>query len=441
MKKIIVLDTNVLIDDFHALHSFLDCEIVIPFVVLEELDNLKKDKVNDVGKSSREFSRILERFRLGGDLREGVLIPETNSIVKISCIDPKQLKKLPLELRDITKNDNLIIATAYLEKTKRINSKKKTVLVSNDINVRVKCSVVGVESEGYEKLKTSMQSGVLYKGFDIINDVPDEILDRLFDEEEIEYEHNLKVYPNHFVILKTSNNVSVLAKINEKGNIIKIKDKDNVFGLKPKNLEQRLAVELLLDETTKLVTLSGIAGTGKTLIAVAAGMQMVSEGKYDKLIVTRPIQSVGKEIGFLPGNIHEKMEPWIAPIKDSLEFLTKKKNRKEEPYIEMMIRDGKIEIEAISFIRGRSIPKAFIIIDEVQNLTTHELKTILTRASEGTKIVLTGDVEQIDNKSLDYFNNGLSCAIEAFKEYKIAGHITMTKGERSELATIASKIL
>jgi len=231
---------------------------------------------------------------------------------------------------------------------------------------------------------------------------------------------------------------------------------ESVFGLRPRNKEQTFSLDLLMDENVKLLSMVGKAGCGKTLLAIAAGLEQLnsigSQPKYQKLIVSRPVQPVGKDIGYLPGTLEEKMEPWIAPVKDNLDFLLgingKKSVRKSkdnlmssDPYLELMQQRGLIEIEAISFIRGRSIPNAFIIIDEAQNLSMHELKTIVTRVGEGTKIVLTGDIEQIDNVDVDAYTNGLTYAIEKFKEHSIAAHVTLLKGERSHLATLASKIL
>jgi PhoH-like ATPase len=215
--------------------------------------------------------------------------------------------------------------------------------------------------------------------------------------------------------------------------------------LDAKNKEQRFALQLLLDPDVKLVTLAGLAGCGKTLLSIAAGLELVLEKKkYKSLVVCRPVQPMGKDIGFLPGTIEEKMEPWVAPIKDNLRFLLSasgKRSRNIEETLNMYFDDGTIEVEAMTFIRGRSISNAFMIIDEAQNLNAHELKTILTRVGEGTKIVLTGDIEQIDNTYVDSLSNGLTVAIEKFKDHEISGHVTLTKGERSELATLAAKIL
>jgi PhoH-like ATPase len=274
-----------------------------------------------------------------------------------------------------------------------------------------------------------------------------------------------KVYPNQILVLKSIDSdgntlKSALCRVLPGGSLNFFKKHEDIFGIRPRNKEQTFSLELLMDPSVKLLTLTGRAGCGKTLIALAAGLDQLdsigSSKTYQKLVVSRPVQPVGRDIGFLPGTLQEKMEPWISPIRDNLEFLLgssgKKTHRRrksdegpssgfKDPYLDLMQQRGLIEIEAISFIRGRSIPNTFMIIDEAQNLTMHELKTIVTRAGENTKIVLTGDIEQIDNVHVDSFTNGLTYAVEKFKEYDLSGHVTLLKGERSALATLASQIL
>ena len=338
--------------------------------------------------------------------------------------------------------------------------------VSKDINIRVKCDSLGLKCQDYLSMRVASDVEDLYKGVKVIN-VSEGIVDAFYRDGSIPAQEVTQenIFPNQVIILKTvdslGNTIKSAMSRCHSGNVLKSLTKiDDVFGLRPRNKEQTFSLDLLLDDSIKLLSMTGKAGCGKTLLAIAAGLEqlhtMGAKPKYQKLIVSRPVQPVGKDIGYLPGTLEEKMEPWIAPIRDNLDFLlglngkkpqrlTRKKSEdgfiSSDPYLELMQQKGLIEIEAISFIRGRSIPNAFIIIDEAQNLTIHELKTIVTRVGEGTKIVLTGDVEQIDNVDVDVYTNGLTYAIEKFKEHSISAHVTLLKGERSELATLASKIL
>jgi PhoH-like ATPase len=441
MEKTYVLDTNVLITDSNSIFAFENSEIVIPLVVLEELDRLKNHP-DDRGRAARQVNRLLDDLRKDGNLNRGVRIERSNSTLRVASVDQKTIKKLPLELQDTSRCDNVIIAT-MMQETHKNKGKSEVRMISKDINVRVKCDALGLPSDDYTKSRLVSEGSVFYTGYDTI-DVDDDTMDMLCAEGCVQYAHSYP--PNHYVNLRTPSDASrsVLARAKENGYLVRIKEIESAFGLKPRNLEQRFSLDLLFDNSVKLVTLCGASGTGKTLLAVAAGMQHVLENptKYDRLIITRPVQPVGRDIGFLPGTLQEKMDPWIAPIKDNLDHLCRsKKTRKDEPYLDLLLRNKKIEIEAITYIRGRSIPNSYIIIDEAQNLSLHELKTIITRAGEGSKIVLTGDIEQIDNNHVDMYTNGLTTAVEAFKEYRISGHITLAKGERSELATLASKIL
>lgn len=340
----------------------------------------------------------------------------------------------------------------------------EAILVSKDINVRLKCDSLGLKCEDYLKMRVTSDPKTFYRGVATI-EMPEHSIDQYYHDGKLmltdEELKNNKLYPNQIVVIKNTVNgqttKSAITKfIKSDEPLIQVEKIDHAFGLKPRNKEQCFSLDLLYDTNIKLLTLVGPSGTGKTLLAIAAALaQLKGLGErqiYEKLIVTRPVQPLGKDIGFLPGTLEEKMEPWIAPIRDNINFLMKNRNdsskrQKEtkkndsEAYLSLMQQHGLIEIEAITFIRGRSIPNAFIIIDEAQNLSMHELKTIITRAGDGTKIVLTGDIEQIDNVHVDAYSNGLSYAVERFKEYPIAGHVTLQKGERSALATIASQIL
>jgi len=453
-KKTYVLDTNVLLSDPNAIFSFEENDVVIPMIVLEELDR-HKSRPDEVGRNARQVTRSLDNLRERGGLYQGVKLNE-GGILKVGRMDA--IKDVPLPGLEPDKPDNMIIAYAkYLD---------GSILVSKDINVRIKCDSIGVKCEDYKKMRVADSPQKFYRGVDVI-ELEEELVDYFYKHGELDLPGTHQLYPNQIVVIKSTKDghttKSALAKcIDPAKPLVPVTKIEQAFGLTPRNKEQQFSLDLLFDEKIKLLTLVGPSGTGKTLLAIAAGLEQLktvgpdSKAKYDKLIVTRPVQPVGKDIGFLPGTLEEKMEPWIAPIRDNLNFLMDtKRNRPKRPrrggsdkqafddnlYLKLMQERGLIEIEAITFIRGRSIPNAFIIIDEAQNLSMHELKTIITRVGDGTKIILTGDIEQIDNVHVDVFTNGLTYAVERFKEHPIAGHVTLIKGERSELATLASKIL
>jgi len=462
-KKTYVLDTNVLLSDPTSLFSFEDNDVILPMAVLEELDK-QKSRQDEVGKNARQVSRTLDELRTKGEgtLVDGVKL-HSGGYLTILPIEASIMELMPLELKDL-KNDNLIIALMLDLKRKGIES----VLVSKDINVRVKCDSLGIACEDYLKMRVANDTQEFYRGVEVV-DVDQDLVDQLYRNRAIEASEvplKKEPCPNQIVIMKGSrgSSASAITKCvvdNGQKLLEPIENIESAFGLVPRNKEQKFSLDLLYDDKIKLLTLVGPSGTGKTLLALAAALDQLkgigTRPKYNKLIVTRPVQPVGKDIGFLPGTLEEKMEPWIAPVRDNLNFLMGSQKKvgsgrgrggsrqttsgRDEPYLAIMQDKGLIEIEAITFIRGRSIPNAFIVIDEAQNLSMHELKTIVTRVGDGTKIVLTGDIEQIDNVHVDAFTNGLTYAVEKFKDYAIAGHVTLLKGERSELATIASKIL
>ena len=454
MTKTYVLDTNVLLSDPDSINSFEDNNLLIPILVLEELDK-HKTRNDDVGRNARQVSRALDAMRVDGSFHDGVKT-RGGGIIRIvpSPQDPATL--LPKELSVSSSVDNMIIGFMLSYKDENL------VLVSKDINIRVKCDAMGLKCQDYLSMRVSSDIDELYRGVKLIHTTED-VVDLFYRNGEVKTQNvtQEQVFPNQIVILKTvddqGNTIkSAMSRAYEDGSLKSLAKIESVFGLRPRNKEQHFSLDLLMDENVKLLSMIGKAGCGKTLLAIAAGLEQLNtigaQSKYQKLIVSRPVQPVGKDIGYLPGTLEEKMEPWIAPVKDNLDFLLgingKKPGRKSkdnlmssDPYLELMQQRGLIEIEAISFIRGRSIPNAYIIIDEAQNLSMHELKTIVTRVGEGTKIVLTGDIEQIDNVDVDAYTNGLTYAIEKFKEYPIAAHVTLLKGERSPLATLASKIL
>lgn len=460
-KKTFILDTNVLLSDTNALHAFEENDVIIPLAVLEELDN-QKNRQDEVGKNARIVSRHLDDLRKTGKLQDGIALPTGGKLFVLATEHGAKLD-LPGEL-DCSKVDNVIIAFAYQMSKKKKDS--QCILVSKDINVRIKCDSLGVKSDDYLKMRVADTKDEMYRGVSKIT-LSAEDIDGFYKDEPVLLPPELLAektfYPNEILVIKdvTDQKSAIARFISPTQPIRRVPNLKDVFGLVPRNKEQQFALDLLLDPKIKLVSLIGPSGTGKTLLAVASGLQQVlgGNGLYDKLIITRPVQPLGRDIGFLPGTLEEKMDPWIAPIRDNLNFLVgnkfaggkKFKSKKDgddhtavfkrDPYLDALFEDGRIEIEAITFIRGRSIPNSFIIIDESQNLSMHELKTIITRVGDGTKIVLTGDIEQIDNVHVDVFTNGLTYAVEKFKEHHISGHITLIKGERSELATLASKIL
>jgi len=441
-KKIYVLDTSVYLTDADALTSYGINDILIPFKVLEEIDNHKK-RQDSVGSNARKIIRKLDSLREKGSLYKGIRISKGKGLVSVKNCENINSSVLPSDF-DIKIPDNEIISVALNEK--KINPKRKIIVVSRDINMRVKCDALGMQTEDYIIGQVVKDTTHLYAGFST-HLIDDQIIDQFYAGEDIFLEEeNLKLEPNEFLMLVSNSNEKKTALAKFVSYIKPLKRingeyKKGIWGVKPRNKEQAFALELLLDPDIKIVTLVGKAGSGKTLLAIAAGLAQVvedtKESRYRKLVVSRPIQPLGKDIGYLPGSMEEKMTPWLAPIQDNLQYLMG--NDKET--LVMYAAQGIIEIEALTYIRGRSIANAFIIIDEAQNLTAHELKTIITRVGEETKIVLTGDIEQIDNVYVDETSNGLAYAVEKFKTHELSGHVTLTKGERSKVATLAAKIL
>ena len=435
MNKTYVLDTSALLTDSRALLSYEENDIIIPLKVLEEIDNHKK-RFDGVGLNSRLTIRYLDEIRSKGNLNDGVRLEEGKGMLYVKGYDPENIPN-GLDPKDA---DNQIIATAITEKAKTGND---VVVVSRDINMRVKCDSIGLESEDFTTDQVVQDTSELYDGL-ITHAVDDQIIDQYYNGEDIFLDkEDVPLSPNQFTMLVSNQNEkkSALARFKDYNNpLARVIDyqKKGVWGLRPRNKEQQFALELLMDDNIPIVTINGKAGCGKTLLAIAAGLeQTVEQGKFKKLVVSRPIMPLGKDIGFLPGELEEKMRPWLMPIQDNLEFLM---NGQHEN-MEHLFDDKTISVEALTYIRGRSISKAYIIIDEAQNLTIHELKTIITRVGEDSKIVLTGDIEQIDNTYIDSITNGLSYAVEKFKAEPLAGHITLKKGERSKIATLAAKIL
>jgi len=436
-KKNYILDTSVYLTDADAIYAYGNNDIIIPLKVLEEIDKHKK-RQDGVGTNARRIIRTLDELRSKGNLKKGVRIRRGNGI---ACVKTLGETTLPKDL-EASHPDNEIIGVAFGQQEQ--DSKRKTVLVSRDINMRVKCDAIGLSAEDYVENQVVKTTDELYTGFSTAL-VDDELIDQYYAGEDILLEQEQKLFSNQFVMLVSNQNEkkTALAKyISSTVPLERVGDfKRGVWGVKPRNKEQSFALDLLMNDEIPVVTLIGSAGTGKTLLAIAAGLEQVieknSEARYKRLIVSRPVQPMGRDIGFLPGTMEEKMIPWLLPIQDNLSFLM----GNDKATLQMHIEQGLIEIEALTYIRGRSITNAYIVIDEAQNLTNHELKTIITRVGDDTKIILTGDIGQIDNVYIDEASNGLTYAVEKFKKHGIAGHITLKKGERSTVATLASKVL
>ena len=437
--KNFVLDTNVLLYDPQALFRFQENNIIIPITVIEEIDRFKKD-MNETGRNARQVSRYLDDLRKKGSLAEGLTL-ESGGSLRVEIYEERVMKRLPPELRE-ERGDNRILAVAV--DVKERNPDLPVIFVTKDTNLRIKADAIGLVAEDYESDKVAIEE--LYPGFVEMDAAPD-LIDRFHGQGWADLDN--EYLPNQFVTLKDALNPShtAIGRFDAaQHRLVPLRKigREGIWSIHPRNREQAFALDALLDDNVKLVTLVGKAGTGKTLLAIAAGLQKTAEeNAFNRLLVSRPVFPMGKDLGFLPGDIEEKLTPWMQPIFDNVELLLtghEGEKRHSKGYKELMAM-GLMEIEPLTYIRGRSIPNQFMIVDEAQNLTPHEIKTIVTRAGEGTKIVLTGDPYQIDNPYVDSSSNGLTYVVERFKEQAIAGHVTMMKGERSELAELAANLL
>ncbi len=439
MRKNFILDTNVLLHDPRSIYAFDDNNVIIPIYVIEELDQFKKD-LSELGRNARLIARYLDAFRSEGSLAEGVPLPNGGTI-RVSFSN----RDLPKSMADGNLMDNRILAVAIdlLEK----EPDTQAVFITKDTNLRIRADALGLVAEDYDTERVEITD--LYTGHTELF-VASELVDAMYKPSaEIEVPDQDKLSPNQFVLLKDQSNPShtAMGRLNPtKGKIVPLlrSGKEGVWGVRPRNMEQSYTIDLLLNDDIKLVTIVGKAGTGKTLLAIAAGLQKTTEeAVYQKLLVSRPIFPLGRDIGYLPGDVEQKLNPWMQPIFDNVEFLMNlsRADKKAGRGYHELIDLGILEIEPLTYIRGRSIPNQFIIVDEAQNLTPHEVKTIITRVGDNTKIVLTGDPYQIDNPYVDATNNGLVHVVNRFRSEKIAGHITMQKGERSQLAELAANLL
>ena len=429
-----VLDTNVLLHDARAIFAFADNNVIIPIYVLEEVDTFKKDQ-SELGRNARQIARELDAFRSEGGLSHPQKMENGGTVrVALSKNPPKNPSS------DSRSMDQRIIDMAI--EVRDADPKTHTVLVTKDVNMRVRGDALGLASVDFEPERISIDE--LYPGNRELL-VPSGTIDKFYADGSVVVDAP-GLHANEYLTLKDDGGKSALTRWDKTaGKAIPVKKlREGVWGIKPRNKEQHFALDLLLNDDIKLVTLVGKAGTGKTLLAIAAGLTKVTEDQvYSKLLVSRPIFPLGRDIGYLPGTIEEKLNPWMQPIYDNLELLLglNKSDKKEGRSYAELVDLGFVEIEPLTYIRGRSLPNVYMIVDEAQNLTPHEVKTIVTRAGEGTKIILTGDPYQIDHPYLDSSNNGLTTVAERFKNEMIAGHVILTKGERSPLAELATQIL
>lgn len=445
VKKVFILDTNILLNNPLSIFKFDEHDVVIPISVIEEIDNFKS-VLSETGRNAREVSRLLDKLRAKGMLSEGVrLFEDREDSGQLFVHLGHNIEVLPDIL--INSTDNHILGIA-VQLHKQFGTSREVILITKDSNLRIKADAFGLLAEDFEADKVDISH--FYEGFRTLK-IPSTMINDFYVKREMKLDPpNPPLHPNEFVILEDVGdpNQFVYGLYDAYTEMVSMIDDyvEGVWGIYPRNPEQTFAVQALLDDRIKLVTLTGAAGTGKTLLAIAAGLvKCTEEDEYQKLLVSRPIFPLGKDIGFLPGDLDEKLNPWMQPIFDNLELLlsggaTARKKRVSKSYLEL-INQGMLAIEPLTYIRGRSLPNQYFIVDEAQNLTPHEIKTILTRAGEGTKVILTGDPYQIDNPYIDSQNNGLTYVVERFKNERIAAHVTLRKGERSELATIAAERL
>lgn len=461
MAKNFVVDTNVLLHDPRAIFRFKENTVIIPIYVIEEIDTFKRD-LSELGRNAREVSRILDEYRQRGSLNTGVPLDDGGTLrVSYATKAPGQ------QFLHSDQKDNLILGVALEVQEKEPDV--ECIMISKDTNLRVRADALGLKAENFEEEDIASVSELYPGASEFV--VPEELIAELHENNELTlvlkdyatgrvYGSDSGVpspargfYNNEYVLLRTeTDNQTLLGRMHiaspgdETGiirPITRVRDND-VWGIKPRNKEQYFALDALLDDNVRLVTLIGKAGTGKTLLAIAAGLRKVTEEQnYHKLVVSRPIFPMGRDIGYLPGSLEEKLDPWMQPIFDNVEYLMgiSRADKRAGRGADELKAMGIIEIEPLTYIRGRSLPNLFMIVDEAQNLTPHEVKTILTRVGEGTKIVLTGDPYQIDNPYVDSESNGLTYVVNRFKGQKSAATVSLFKGERSELAELAANLL
>lgn len=439
--KIFILDTNVILHDASCIHQFKENDIVIPITVIEELDHFKRGS-QVINLNAREFARTLDSMTGSALFNGGISLGKGRGKVRIALT-----RGLNDEIREIFRDDNpdhRILSTAL--EVSRADKKRSVILVSKDVNLRMKAKALGLPAEDYTTDRIGSIEE-LYSGKETIDDFDDEILQKLysppFEVPLKDFDNKLKgeVLPNKFYILRNSNR-SVLSHLDQQKEVMRRVDKIETYGIKSRNAEQTFAVDALTNTNIPLVSITGKAGTGKTLLAIASALH--SKKNYRQIYIARPVVPLSnKDIGYLPGDIEDKLAPYMQPLWDNIKVIQDQYNEadKQHQQITQMIKDHKLMIEPLSYIRGRSLQRIFFIVDEAQNLTPHEIKTIITRVGEGAKLVFTGDIYQIDHPYLDSQSNGLSYLIDHFKGQKLYAHVNLVKGERSELAELASNLL
>ena len=431
-----ILDTNVLLHDPNSLLNFAENNVLIPIEVIEEIDRFKRES-SELGQNARTVSRMLDSLRARGRLSEGVALPNGGHLRVV--FHERNGHEVPTPGNNTV--DSRIVALAMVRQ--KAEPSIPTILVSKDINLRIKADALGLQAEDYETDRVQIKD--LYTGM-LEKVVGSETMSQFRTNGELDLNGGSQYYPNEYCTLidETNPKRTALTKVDTSGRkLLPIIDcREGIWGIKPRNREQHFAFDALLDDSVKLVTLMGKAGTGKTLLALAAGLKhTVLDREFRRLVVARPTVSVGREIGFLPGTLEEKLNPWMQPIHDALELLADLNMGHEHRRSNDLMRSGLIVVEALSYIRGRSIANQYMIIDEAQNLTPLEVKTIITRVGTGTKVIFTGDPYQIDNPYVDSSSNGFNYIVSKFRTEAIAAHVELQKGERSELAELAANIL
>lgn len=440
MKKIFVLDTSVILFNHNSLLSFAEHDVVIPITVLEELDNFKKGNETK-NFEAREFIRLLDKISIDKDITQWMALPGENKGNFKIVLNTDGLKSNAIELFNNISMDNKIINAAL--KMKEEEPKKPVILVTKDINLRLKAKAVGLNAEDFETGKVQ-DTESFSAGIQHVDDFNQDIIERLYNEHHVPLEdvkEFLEIKPNQYYILKGTNS-SVLAYYNPFEKQLEQVSKQRCYGIQPRNAEQTFAMHAILNPNIKLVAIHGVAGTGKTLIALAAALEQ--RRNFKQIYLARPIVPLSnKDIGYLPGDIKSKIDPYMQPLWDNLKFIQYQYNESEPEYkhITQMLESEKLMITPLAYIRGRSLSDVIFIVDEAQNLTPHEVKTIITRAGENSKFIFTGDIKQIDTPYLDELSNGLSYMVDRIQGEDIFSHIQLVKGERSELANLANERL